>query len=192
MATRTIRDLAEVAPLLDLSLDEIGERVATPAFLVCTNGKRDACCALRGRALVAAMPAESTWECTHLGGHRFAGNLVCLPDGIVYGRVTASDGPRLAAAYRDGRIDPAFLRGRSAWPPPAQVAEMQLRSRLRLVGLRDVVLEACDVDGDRASVSLSVRGATYRLELVAERLSPPRPISCRADELEEPPHWRVV
>ncbi len=106
-----------------------------PIFLVCTNGKRDACCALRGRALMTALAtdhAERIWECTHLGGHRFAGNLVCLPDGIIYGRVSADDGPRLADAYLAGRLDPALLRGRSAWPAPAQVAEQELRLRTGL------------------------------------------------------------
>ena len=34
-----------------------------------------------------------------------------------------ADGPRLAGAYLEGRLDPALLRGRSAWPAPAQVAE---------------------------------------------------------------------
>ena len=53
-----------------------------------------------GELLMAALATDHggrTWECTHLGGHRFAGNMVCLPDGVVYGRVTPADGPRLAA-----------------------------------------------------------------------------------------------
>jgi hypothetical protein len=192
LAMRTITDLAELDPLLALPIDQVGERVAGPMFLVCTNGKRDACCALRGRALMASLGDESTWECTHLGGHRFAGNLVCLPDGLVYGRVTADDGPRLAAAYREGRVDPALLRGRSAWPAPAQVAEVSLRSRLRIDGVQDVALVRADVDGVRATIELRAPDGLHRLSLVAEREVPPRPISCRADELEQPMHWRVV
>lgn len=192
LATRTITDLAELEPLLQLPIDEAGERVAGPMFLVCTNGKRDACCALRGRALMASLGDESTWECTHLGGHRFAGNLVCLPDGLVYGRVTSDDGPRLAAAYREGRLDPTLLRGRSAWPAPAQVAEVSLRLRLELGGVRDVVLVGTEVEGDRATVELRAPDGVHRLSLVAESEAPPRPISCRADELEQPMHWRVV
>jgi hypothetical protein len=163
-------------------------------FLVCTNGKRDACCALRGRVLVTALAAdhaERTWECTHLGGHRFAGNLVCLPDGIVYGRVPPADGPRLATAYLEGRLDPVLLRGRSAWPAPAQVAEQELRVRLGLEGLTDLTLVSVESDAHRATVTLAT-DASHVVELVAERLAPPRPTSCRADEVEEPLHWRVV
>ena len=116
MAVRSVTDLEELSGLLDASLDDFGAPMADPILLVCTNGKRDACCALRGRALVTALAedhAERTWECTHLGGHRFAGNLVCLPHGLVYGRVGPADGPRLADAYLAGRLDPLMLRGRS-------------------------------------------------------------------------------
>jgi hypothetical protein len=195
MAVRTLTDLAEVPALLDLAAAEFGAPLRDPLLLVCTNGKRDACCALRGRAVVNALAhrhAERTWECTHLGGHRFAGNLVCLPDGLVYGRVFPSDAARLADLYLAGRVDATLLRGRSAWPAPAQVAEAILRTRLALEGVDDVLLEAVSVSGDVASVVLRAGSELHRLELVAEPATPPRPISCRADELETPLHWRVV
>jgi hypothetical protein len=198
MAVRTIGDLSELAidVLADAPVAEFGATMTDPMFLVCVNGKRDACCALRGRALVTALAedhAERTWECTHLGGHRFAGNLVCLPDGIVYGRVPAADGPRLADRYLEGRLDASLLRGRSAWPAPAQVAEQELRMRLGVEGLIDVTLVSVESDGDRATVALGAPdGILHAVQLVAERLAPPRPTSCRADEEEEPLHWRVI
>ena len=120
-----------------MPLDEFGAHLTDPILLVCTNGRRDACCALRGRALTLALAdehAERTWESTHLGGHRFAANLVCLPHGIVYGRVPPDAGARLADLYLAGQLDPEHLRGRSAWPAPAQVAEVELRGRLGLIG----------------------------------------------------------
>jgi len=198
MAVRTIGHPSELTidELTDAPVVEFGAPMTDPIFLVCVNGKRDACCALRGRALVAALAgdhAERTWECTHLGGHRFAANLVCLPDGVVYGRVPPADGPRLADAFLAGRVDPRLLRGRSAWPAPAQVAEQELRIRLGLEGRTDVSLVSVEADADRAAVTLgALGGTTHRFELAAERLTPPRPTSCRADEVEEPMHWRVV
>ena len=195
MAVRTIAAVTELDEMLDAPVADFGAPLADPILLVCTNGKRDACCALRGRALMTALAAdhgERTWECTHLGGHRFAGNLVCLPDGIVYGRVGPTDGPRLADAYLDGRLDPAHLRGRSAWPPPAQVAEVALRARLGIDRIGDVKLEVASVSGGSASVVLRAANDLHRFELVAERANPPRAVSCRADELEQPLHWRVV
>ena len=198
MAVRTIEHPSELAidAVADAPVADFGATMSDPILLVCTNGKRDACCALRGRALVTALApdhAERTWECTHLGGHRFAGNLVCLPDGIVYGRVPPADGPRLADAYLAGRLDPALLRGRSAWPTPAQVAEQELRVRRGLDGLTDVSLVSDEGDGERAIVALVTSdGTTHTFELAAERLAPPRSTSCRADDVEEPLHWRVV
>lgn len=195
MAVRTVggpSDLSIEAAAGD-PVASFGAPTTEPLFLVCTNGKRDACCALRGRALMTALcvaHAESVWECTHLGGHRFAGNLVCLPDGIVYGRVPGDEGPRLVDAYLAGRVDASFLRGRSAWPAPAQVAEVLLRKRLDLTGVDDLRLVDVSVRGDVAEVALaSLDGESYRLVLRAERSAPPRPTSCRADELEEPVHW---
>ena len=198
MAIRSVDDLADLAldAVADAPVTSFGAHMTDPIFLVCTNGKRDACCALRGRALMTALAtdhAERIWECTHLGGHRFAGNLVCLPDGIIYGRVSADDGPRLAEAYLGGRVDPALLRGRSAWPAPAQVAEQELRLRTGVAGIDDVRLIGADVNDARADVTLATSdGSPHRFELRAEPADPSRPTSCRADELEAPVHWRVV
>ena len=194
MAVRTVERPDELAALLDTSVADFGAPLTDPIFLVCTNGKRDACCALRGRAVTAALAvehAERMWECTHLGGHRFAGNLVCLPHGISYGRVAPMDGVRLADAYLDGRIDPDHLRGRSAWPAPAQVAEQVVRRRLELAGVDDVGLVEAVVEGESATVVLVASGVEHRFVLRAER-GEPRATSCRADELEEPTHWVVV
>lgn len=196
IARRTVASAADlvVDDVATMAVDDFGELLHEPLFLVCTNGKRDACCALRGRALVASLAAthgDRVWETTHLGGHRFAGNLVCLPDGIVYGRVTPIDGPRLADAYVAGRLDPSHLRGRSAWPHPAQVAEQVLRERLDLDGVGDVALERATLDADHATVVLRARTAAHTFELHADRLQPARPTSCRADDAESPLHWVV-
>jgi hypothetical protein len=198
MAVRTASGPAELSidEAATSAVHEFGAPMNDPILLVCTNGKRDACCALRGRALMAALAGdhgERTWECTHLGGHRFAGNLVCLPHGIVYGRVGPAEGPRLAGAYLAGRLDPALLRGRSAWPPPAQVAEQALRTRLGLEGIGDVRLHTLEGGDGAASVTLAtLDGELHRFDLEARRLDPPRPISCRSDDAEEPLHWVVV
>ena len=46
-------------------------------------------------ALAAAYP-EETWECSHLGGDRFAGTMNLLPHGLSYGRVPAGRAPAVA------------------------------------------------------------------------------------------------
>ena len=197
MATRTVADLSQlsVAAVAAQPVASFGDPLAGPLFLVCTNGKRDACCALRGRVLMAAMAErhpDRTWESTHLGGHRFAGNLVCLPDGLLYGRVSPADGPRLADAYLDGRLDPALLRGRASWPAPAQVAEALTHRRLGLLGVGDVGLVSASVDGYAAEVSLEAAGEEHLVRLRREASMPERITSCRGEELDAPTHWVVA
>ena len=194
MSMRTVTDPRELAGFLDEPIASFGEPVTEPMFLACTNGKRDACCAVHGRLLVGALAADHaarTWECSHLGGHRFAANLVCLPHGIVYGRVRPGDGPALADAYVAGRLDTTFLRGRSSWPGPAQVAEIAVRAENGLDRLEDLELLGLE-GGEVARVHLGLSdGRSFEVMLGAEQLAPPRPISCRADELETPVHWVV-
>ncbi len=106
-------------------------------LLVCTNAKRDACCALLGRALSgrlaedAETDPDAVWESDHLGGHRFAPTAVVLPSGYVHGRL---DGPAARAVLREaaaGRVDIQHCRGRSTWSRPGQAAELALRAELQ-------------------------------------------------------------
>ncbi|MDP9392751.1 MAG: hypothetical protein M3Q27_00150 [Actinomycetota bacterium] len=72
------------------------------------------CCAVSGRPLAAALTAaygDRVWECTHLGGDRFAGNVAVLPHGYLYGRVS----PAAARPRRAGRRRPGSA-GQLAWP----------------------------------------------------------------------------
>ncbi|MPZ65571.1 MAG: hypothetical protein GEU83_08645 [Pseudonocardiaceae bacterium] len=107
-----------------------GEPVDDPLYLVCAHGRHDACCAVRGRPVAAALATEypgRTWECSHIGGDRFAANLVVLPHGFYYGHVPASEAVALARAYDDGFVEPRWLRGRSSIPPAVQAAQHHAR-----------------------------------------------------------------
>lgn len=103
-----------------------------PLVLVCTNGKRDRCCALLGRPLAADLAAAGTevWEVTHIGGHRFAPTLFVLPYGYAYGRTSLSLAADAVAAARSGRIALDHCRGRSTWDRPAQAADLAVRELL--------------------------------------------------------------
>ena len=72
-------------------------------------------------ALAQAYPA-ATWECSHLGGARFAATLILFPHGLYYGRVTGAEAPDVVDAYLDGRIEPRWFRGRSSLPNVVQAA----------------------------------------------------------------------
>jgi hypothetical protein len=107
-----------------------GEPSEEPIYLVCTHGRHDTCCALRGRpvadALARAFP-ERTWECTHIGGDRFAANLVVLPHGLYYGRLQPQHALEVVNLHESGHVDPRWLRGRSSMVAPAQAAQHHAR-----------------------------------------------------------------
>lgn len=131
----TYTDLLALS-LADLVLDD-GRFAANlypdPLFLVCTNGKRDRCCALFGAALyreLAAQAGTAVWQTTHLGGHRFAPTLLTFPDGVSYGRVAPADIPNLLAAHNRGELLLGHLRGRLIYDPPTQAADYFLRQQI--------------------------------------------------------------
>ena len=126
------------------------EPLATELF-VCTDGKHDACCARLGRPLYDALRAaiEKTGaaarvaECSHLGGHRFAANVLALPAGVLYGRVEAGEAERLLAFAQRGEVLTARFRGRLGQGELMQVAEAAVRERsgfrgpLEVAGVRE-------------------------------------------------------
>lgn len=120
--------------LLAVPLDgSSGTASDTPIFAVCAHARHDQCCAVRGRQVVTTLARafpEETWECSHLGGDRFAGTLVMLPEGLYYGNADDSDAVRLGEAYRDGRVVEEHYRGRSSLSHPVQAAQHYARLHL--------------------------------------------------------------
>jgi Sucrase/ferredoxin-like len=126
------------AELLDAPWDgSVGTPAERPIYLVCTHGGHDACCALRGRPLARALPADSpddVWECSHLGGDRFAANVLVLPHGFYYGQVPG-DGADVVAAHRRGEVALPWLRGRAGIAAPAQAAQHLVREKLAVLAI---------------------------------------------------------
>ncbi len=126
------------ADLLSAPWDgSVGEPTSRPTYLVCTHGGHDACCALRGRPLARALPAPDVWECSHLGGDRFAANVVVLPHGFYYGQVPG-DGGELVRAHERGQVALTWLRGRAGVAAPGQAAQHYAREALGLLGIDDL------------------------------------------------------
>ena len=100
-----------------------------PLWLVCTNGKRDRCCAELGRpvaGLLAQEWPEGTWETTHLGGHRFSSTLLALPSGLTLGRLDTSSAVAACEAVERGEVPLDLCRGRAGSSPEDQVRELHL------------------------------------------------------------------
>jgi hypothetical protein len=115
---------------------------AGPLFLVCTHGRRDACCGRYGGALARALAHRGypVWETTHVGGHRFAANLVILPHGLYYGPVGADGASAAIDAYRQGTVLGSRYRGRAGLPMAEQVTEYDEISISGSLALRDVAV----------------------------------------------------
>jgi len=98
--------------------------IADPVLVVCTHGKRDRCCARYGGplydALRAAAPPGEVWQSSHVGGDRFAGNVVVLPEGLFFGRVGEEDLDPILDDYFDGRIHLSAIAGGRPTPSPCR------------------------------------------------------------------------
>ncbi len=118
-----------------------GSPAEEPVFLVCTHGRRNACCARLGAPLAQALGARTpgqVWETTHVGGHWFAANLVILPHGLYYGPVGVDAATAAIGAYRQGTITPARYRGRAGQPQATQEAEYARLTRAGSLELADL------------------------------------------------------
>lgn len=192
-------DLERLDPNLTLATTPpgLGPRLEQPLWLVCTHGKRDRCCATYGRPIADALVAlhgDAVWEASHVGGHRFAGNLVTLPDGAVYGALQVAEALRVLDLHRAGRYDLAHLRGRSALPRAAQAAEVLARSELDVDRRDAVTVTATGAPGGDGTVAvdLEVEGTPYIATVRNLPTGATYAQSCDSDEPEDPGRWHLT
>ena len=130
------------------------------------------------------------YECSHLGGHRFAANVLVLPDGLCFGRLDSRAAVALVEELEAGRLPLDHLRGRTALGPEQQAAEILLRRELGLTGLGD--LRPVGVSGsERQSRFARADGREVVAHLHAERL-PPQRVSCRDEKVEAATRWTLL
>jgi hypothetical protein len=193
--------LATVRDALDLDLPALGkgirlgfEAVEGALFLVCTHGRRDVCCAERGRplarALAGAVP-DRTWESSHVGGDRFAGNLVAFPHGMYLGRVGSDEAADVARSYADGKVSLEHLRGRSCFPMPVQAADHALRTREGFDRLDDVVLERTEEHEGVSTSTFTTPKGGFSVSISIED-SEPAFLTCHSHVAEPAPAYRAI
>ncbi|MEO6955307.1 MAG: sucrase ferredoxin [Antricoccus sp.] len=154
--------------------------ITDPVVLVCAHSKRDLCCAVKGRPLARQLREKHgnhVWECSHLGGHRFAATALILPSGATYGRLNRGNVEAVYQAAVSGTEIPQLLRGMSALAKPAQAADVALRTRTgRATSFIDI-LSVGDVYKVRFGDESQIWTVTVRQDLQ----SPPRAQSCGKD-----------
>ncbi|MFP5319678.1 MAG: sucrase ferredoxin [Acidimicrobiia bacterium] len=173
-----------------------GQPWERPLYLVCTNGRHDPCCARLGRPVVRALlPGrdDQVWECSHIGGDRFAGNLVCLPHGLYFGRLGPDEAAAVVDAYERGTILLDHFRGRAGDPFAVQAAEYLLRRETGLTGIDDVA--PASFERGRIGLTLLVRftapdgGFDVKIGVSA---AAPRQLTCTAPSEARPPAYRLL
>jgi hypothetical protein len=189
----TVRDDAELLAL-DLPFDgpvpRRWEVVSSSLLLVCTHGRHDQCCAIRGRPLAAALSAlrpDDVWECSHIGGDRFAPNLLVLPHGLYLGQVPVDQAASLVAQLDEGRAPVEHVRGRSSLPLPVQAAQHFARVATGRDRLDDLLVRRQDGAGtDAWTVLLAGRdGPDVEVVVRYDRSGDGTPQRLTCDAVEE-------
>lgn len=194
--------LDSIDDLFDLDLSPLrsgtsvgGKRVNENRFFVCTHGKHDPCCAKYGQPVAAALDQEwpeRTWETSHIGGDRFAGNVLILPLGIYYGRVGPAEAVSLMGQLDKGHLSLDHYRGQSAFAFGVQAAEWWARKEHQWLELEDLsLIEHHELEGDETLTTfLTKSGKNVEVRLMVTQ-GPARTLTCRAASAGLPLSYQV-
>lgn len=173
-----------------------------PLILVCAHGVHDVCCALRGRPVATTLASRwpgLVWECSHIGGDRFAPNVVVLPDGFYYGNLDPDSALVTVGAHLRGIVLPDQLRGMARFLPPVQAAVAAAYRRYGPLGPSDVTVRSTEHvgphhgHGSETIVELAIE-PQQRL-LTVRVLSVRRPearLTCRAVRETPATEYRII
>lgn len=183
--------------LLTLDLSNLPAEESDEKFLlVCTNGKRDKCCAKYGLAVYQEIERGGgipVWESSHVGQHRFAPNVLVFPHGIYYGRVTPGRAAELVENILNDQIDLDLLRGRASYTKPEQAAEGLLRRKLNNTHIDNLHLinsQALDNGGWEAQFDLT--GETHTVRVKAKNGETAVFASCVGEKTVTPTYYDLV
>jgi hypothetical protein len=159
----------------------LGDPGPSDLFFVCTNGRHDACCADFGRPVVRALAAAGftdVWECSHIGGDRFAANVVHLPSGTYLGRVPPDQAATMLTDLAHGLLAVEHYRGRCIHPNTVQAAEILARRELAERRLTALVLVDVTASGKDEATTRFRYGESMVEVVVRRRRGPSVPLTC--------------
>jgi (2Fe-2S) ferredoxin len=179
-----------------------GAARSQPVVLVCTHGVHDVCCALRGRPVAAALASrwpELVWECSHIGGDRFASNVVVLPDGFYYGNLDPESALTTVEAHLGGTVLPDRLRGMARFVPPVQAAVIAAYQHYGPMPPSDVSVRATEhigphhAHGSETFVDLVIepQGLLVRVHVLSVRRTEAQ-LTCRAARETPATEYRII
>lgn len=170
---------------------------ARPLVLVCTHGQHDSCCGRRGYPLFDALRKREeleVWQCSHIGGDRFAANAVILPWGIYYGPVEPRDADALAESIGREEIFLPGYRGRSSLSRPVQAAETFARRETNALGRDEFAFVSREpLDNGHQQVHLRDRSGTIHDVTIEQFTSAETAmLTCTAKVASTVPQFRLV
>jgi hypothetical protein len=131
---------------LDISRVSSGDdRRAVPdaghVYAICVHGSHDPCCGTYGARIYRAAQRSGAriLLSSHVGGCRFAPNILCLPEGLLYGHVSEDEVASVIEHHERGLIYLDRYRGRTSYAQPVQVAEFFLRRETGILDYRELV-----------------------------------------------------
>ena len=191
----SLEDVATV-PFVSIANDTASP-AARPLVLVCTHGQHDSCCGRRGYPLFDALRQHDDidlWQCSHIGGDRFAANAVVLPWGIYYGPVEPRDAGALVDSLSREEIFLPAYRGRCSFAKPVQAAETFVRRETNTLA-RDAfqLLSREKLEHGRIQVRLRDTSGTIH-EVTIERSDSAETalLTCTASTATNVPQFRMV
>lgn len=121
----------------------------------------------------------AVWETTHVSGDELAANLVCLPHGLYYGRLTAEAARAAVDAYRRGEVALPHYRGRAGLPTPLQAVEHFVRHETGRTRVDDVTVESWVTENHVTEARVRAGGARLRVAVQPYAAAAPLCSGCR-------------
>jgi hypothetical protein len=133
------------------------------------------------------------WECSHIGGDRWAANLVLLPDSLYFGHQDGASARRVLAAHDAGRLELLGFRGRTTSRLVEQAAEHHVRATLQLDRLDAVrAIERPDDRVVRITVLTPDGPTVCTLLLERQDVSAASPLTCKGRPGQHYPEFHVL
>ena len=179
------------------ALQSGGEALNELMFAVCTHGRHDKCCAKFGLPVWSAfrkLAKARAWQCSHIGGDRFAANVVVFPYGIYYGRVLPEHVPEILHRSESGEVWLPGYRGRCCFPRAVQIAEYFLRKesrRLRIDEFRPLEVQRIAAETTRVTFQARTDRMIHTVEFVTRTDSLYQRLTCNATETASVPQYSL-
>jgi hypothetical protein len=173
-------------------------RAVDPLFLVCTHGTHDMCCAKFGLPVfheLSAQLGKQVWQCSHVGGDRFAANVLAFPHAIYYGHIEPAEAAAMVEDYQANRIYLDKYRGRSCYRFPVQAAEYFLRcdtGDADLSAFRRLDVERLAQDRVAVRFEAIYSGQIHTLQVTTSHSTFRNIVTCKSVRAARVPQYRLA